>query len=331
MTADFAQVWLSPTSAWRLSACPASLAAIPRDGAGDADEANAGSLAHLAVQRWIDGGYWHVDNAASTLVALFDQAADDAGIGIPYVRDGRLTRARLRARAAQIAGLLATADSRSDIACEIELRDPERRLRGIVDLALLGQHSAVVDLKTGRDAAGTLSPAIHFQLLVYAHLFRVRYGRLPDRVEAFSLSHGTIAIDASANRVDAVVDAIAVARTQDPGLTRPDPETCRFCARRFTCGPHWQEVRGWDRPDAVEGRIVRVEEAETGAIALLIDTPDGAAWVIQIPAERVPTGAAPGNYVRLVRLTRMDTQEIQGRPPVWRAGALTGVATVLVN
>lgn len=79
---------------------------------------------------------------------------------------------------------------------EATVEDPARRLRGVPNVMVIGHQSGIIDLKTGRDAEIEPSIAIWVQLLVYAHLFRVTRGYLPDRVEVFSLVRGPVAIDA---------------------------------------------------------------------------------------------------------------------------------------
>lgn len=318
----FAETWLSPTSAARLIACPASL--VPTAGpAVPAQESttNAGGLAHAAVQRWIDEGEWQAADATS-LVDMFDQAAADAGADPLALRDGRLTRARLGARAGQLAAQLSR-PGRATILTEREIRDPELQVWGILDIAVLGTPSAVIDLKTGRDAAGTLSDEIHLQLTVYAHLFRVLSGALPDRLEVFSLSHGVISVDPDESSVQSTLERISRARAQDPNAAFPDPDTCRFCRRRLVCAPHWERQTEWETSDALEGDLLEVTRAETGTVGILLSTIDGPAWLTQLGSDALPLNTEHGRRVRAVRVSR--SHEARG-PETWRAGPLTAVA-----
>lgn len=327
MTANFTSVWLSATSAARLLSCPASL------GLGAVETApvsmpatNAGTLAHLAVQRWIEQGDWRTANAAE-LTALFDRAADEEGIDPATLRDGRLTRARLAARARQLAEVLARSRN-ATIMCETELRDPAQLLHGILDITVLGEPNSVIDLKTGRDAAGTLTRSIQVQLQVYAHLFRTVHRAFPEHVQVFSLSHGLITVEASPASVQGVLDAIAAARRQNRESAYPAPETCRFCRRRMTCEPHWARLTDWETPDALEGDIVHITRAETGTRGVLLATAAGPAWIVQIPGERIPDAAEPGRRLRAVRVSKRPDHDGTRDAATWRAGALTALAVI---
>jgi hypothetical protein len=327
MTANFTKAWLSPTSAARLLACPASLGLAAAETAAVSTPApNAGTLAHLAVKRWIEQGHWRFPDAAK-LTALFDQAADEAGIDTVTLRDGRLTRARLAVRARQLAELL-NCSSDATIMCEAELRDPAQLLHGIPDITVLGDQSSVIDLKTGRDAAGTLTSSIRLQLYVYAHLFRTAHGKLPDHVQAFSLSHGPITVEANPAAVQEALDAISAARQQNPETAYPVPEACRFCRRRMTCEPHWARLTDWETPDAVEGDIVQITRAETGTRGVLLATSAGPAWLVRVPGEYIPDGAAPGRRLRAVRVSKRQENDKAPASTTWRASELTALAVV---
>ena len=61
-------------------------------------------VAHQAIQRWIEMGDWTDPiQRGERLTAHFDAAARDARADIAVLRDGRMTRARLAARAGQLA------------------------------------------------------------------------------------------------------------------------------------------------------------------------------------------------------------------------------------
>ena len=317
--------WLSPTSAWRLLTCPASLGRP--QGTLRSLEPNAGTIAHQAIQRWIDTGDWTDPiQRGGRLTAHFDAAARDARADIAVLRDGRMTRARLAARAGQLAAeLTELTPGGASIACEQPLSDPERRLRGIPDVAVHGRRSAVIDFKTGRDATVPLPERVRLQLLIYAHLYRCVYGQLPEIVEAFSLIHGPLRMSADGASVEATLNAITEARAQDPELARPSPTACAFCARRFVCEPHWNAVPTWDAPDALEGRIAQVEHAKTGAIALSIETDAGTQWVTHIPHDRLPAHAEVGSYLRIIHVYRKNTNDPEASGWEWRAGRLVDI------
>jgi hypothetical protein len=324
-TSDLATRWLSPTSAWRLMTCPASLG--PPHDAKRSLKPNAGTLAHRALQHWIETGGW-ADPAVrrERLVGYFDEAARAAQVDIAVLRDGRLTQARLAARADQLSSELAefTAHDAS-IACEEALSDPQNHLRGIPDITILGSRSAVIDFKTGQDATASLTERIRLQLLIYAHLYRCAHDRLPEIVEAFSLIHGPLRISADSAYVDAVLNKIAEARAQDPELAHPSPPVCLFCSRRFVCEPHWNALPTWEAPDALEGRIDQIEHARSGAVGLLIEAVSGSQWVTHIPHDRIPTEAEVGSYVRIIHVHRTQANDPQAALQAWRAGPLVAI------
>ena len=306
-------------------ACPASLG-TPHDTLPSL-RPNAGTIAHQAIQRWIETGDW-ADPVGrhERLAAHFDAAAHDARVEIAVLRGGRMTRARLTVRAGQLAAELTqlTAGGAS-ITCEESLSDPQRRLRGIPDITVHGPRSAVIDFKTGRDATVPLTERIRLQLLIYAHLYRCTHGRLPEIVEAFSLIHGPLMVPADSTSVEMTLNAITMARAQDPELTRPTPTVCTFCTRRFVCEPHWNAVQTWDAPDALEGRIAQIEHAKTGAVALLIETNSGSHWITHVPRDRLPARAEAGSYVRIIHAYRSNTNDPQATTQEWRAGRLLGI------
>lgn len=317
--------WLSPTSASRLLACPASLGR-PQGTLGLL-EPNAGTIAHRAIQRWIETGDWADPiQRGERLVVHFDTTACDARADIAVLRDGRMTRARLAARADQLSAELTEFTSGgASIACEQPLSDPRRRLRGIPDVAVHGLRSAVIDFKTGRDATVPLSEKVRLQLLIYAHLYRCVYGQLPEMVEAFSFIHGPLRVSVDGASVEATLSAITEARAQDPELARPSPTVCAFCARRFVCEPHWNAVPTWDAPDALEGRIGQVERARNGAVALLIETNAGTQWITHIPHDRLPAHAEVGSYVRIIHVHRKHSNDPEVSGLEWRAGRLVDI------
>lgn len=294
--------WLSPTSAWRLLQCPAAVR--PGGGQKPADSGwaqNAGSIAHLAVRMWIESGVWQADDDGGPLREAFDEAAAAAGTHPSLLYQGVLTRARLAQAAHGLRSALGGgARDDSTISCETELRDEERRLHGIPDLQVSGAASVVIDLKTGRESGELLPERIRFQLLIYAHLFRIKHGMLPERAEVFSLVHGRLQVPMDEGSLTAVLASVEQARGAIGMPARPALEACRFCPRRLACDEHWhadEEVR----PDGLEGEVGKLRTAETGTVALKLRTASGSAWVTQIPANKVG-GISVGSQLRLTGL-----------------------------
>lgn len=291
--------WLSPTRAWRLSECPASvrLPAGTLSAATRSTEVNSGVLAHRALNRWIAEEGYRSAHPRSALADAADCCVRTAAVAPPG--DWRVTRARLLARTPSILDLVSDRPP-EHVLSEIELRDEQLRLRGELDLLLMGTEVAVVDLKTQTLKGRRLPRQVEFQLLTYAHLVRATHGRLPSQVKVLSLNRGLIDIPVTLGRIDRLLETLAAVRRADPHATNPDPETCRFCPRRLRCEDHWQAAAEWPGADAVRGRAIRVENAASGVSAVLLETPAGNAWVGGIPADIAP--AAGERDVRVVRV-----------------------------
>ena len=183
---------------------------------------------------------------------------------------------------------------------EIELKDEDLRLRGQLDLLLLGDEIVVVDLKTQTLLEEGVPEGVAFQLAVYAHLIQKNYGTLPTRAEVFSLNRGRIVVPLTDESLSSALEALEKARAADSSIATPSSATCLFCDHRLSCEPHWDVAPGWPETDAVEGEIIRVESATTGVSAVHLNTFAGPVWVSGIPANLV--SGVPGQRVRLVRM-----------------------------
>lgn len=310
--------WLSPTSTWRLLNCAAS--ALPSqspDGYASVHKPNAGTLAHTAIQTWIESRDWRNQPTSSALTHHYDTALATAGLTVSEVPNARMTRARMNVRAESLREALggASPPDQAHIHCEQELRDQDQRLRGVPDIAIIGpSDTAVIDLKTGRDLASRIPEQVTLQLLLYAHLFRVTYGEVPRRLEVFSLVRGRIPVEATRGAIASAVERVDSARSLPP-LPQPREEVCRFCPRRLDCEAHWDAQPGWGRPDAVRGRVNRLTSAESGVTAVLLDTANGHVWVTQIPGDILGDHSV-GESLGFVRVNRSFGQE----PQSWRFG-----------
>lgn len=304
--------WLSPTSAARLLACPATLTGLPVSAtglAGGKQEPNAGTLAHRAVQAWIESGVWRQDEDGSALAQSYSEIARQAGVSLALLLDGRLTGARLRGRAGQLRELLRSAGPSASVICETELRDEPRRLLGYPDILITSaRHTAVIDIKTGQDAASrqVLSEHIAFQLLFYAHLVRNWLGKLPDQLEVFSLCAGRLAVDPAAAAVESVLARLDAARNRwaaGDQEARPDRMTCRYCRLRLTCQPHWDALRDWEEPDAVEGTVERTSTSATGVGSVLLRDGGGEHWLTHLSPDTLDAVLLRnGSHIRAVRI-----------------------------
>ncbi len=267
--------WLSPTSAWRLLQCPAAVAPVAKQAHPAGGGRNAGTIAHAALASWIETGAWTDDLDGSQLQSLFDDAASSFGLKPSDLRQGLLTRARLAEAAPELTRTFAeSVAANGEMACELELRDENRQLRGVIDVLVTGEHSLVLDLKTGRGADGDVPEQVRFQLLLYSHLFRVAYGRLPHEVKVFSLIRGSQPLQVTESSVQTALSDVDRARRVSGQSATPSLSGCRFCLRRLECEAHWEAAQDV-RPDALEGIVLKVRRASTGVSALALTTSHG--------------------------------------------------------
>lgn len=290
--------WWSATATWRLLRCPASAAPTlaPVKPPGHTAD-NSGTLAHLALQIWIEAGDWSHPDANMRLQERFDEVAKAHGANLEHMPRAVVTRARLKSRGKGLAALVAGA---ADVRSELLLRDEEHHLFGVLDIAAPGPGGFIIDLKTGHEPFAELSPAIEHQMTFYAHLLQATYGMLPKRVIAFSLQRGPREIKVSSSAVAAFLTKVRAAQLSQDTVARPQIDICRFCPKRMTCQPHWDAVSAWEDIDAIEGEISSVEQANSGRVALLI----GNQWVTGLPKSALPHCAEPGQFARAVRLRR---------------------------
>jgi hypothetical protein len=291
--------WLSPTRAWRLIECPASVRPAAGKGpAGGGDqEVNTGTLAHRVLERWIRAEGYRAADPKEELAEAADACASELRGEAPA--SWGVSRARLIARSLSLINLIG--DRTPDqVLSEVELKDEDLRLRGQLDLLLLSDEIVVIDLKTQTLREDALPEWVTFQLTLYAHLVSKVYGKLPTRSEVFSLNRGRIVVPITDESLRSALELLATARAADSSLALPRREPCFFCDRRLNCEPHWDVATSWLDTDAVQGEIVRLEIAAKGVVAMLLDTSVGPAWATDIPASLVV--GIPGQRVRLVRM-----------------------------
>lgn len=317
MTPDAAAPqWWSATATWRLLRCPVSAASAqaptnPPSKAAD----NAGTLAHLALQAWAESGEWSRPEPGVRLQERFDEVAAARGANPERMPQALVTRARLKSRGKELAAILSCAGA--DIRSELLLNDENNHLFGILDIAATGASGLVIDLKTGRDGSAEPSPTIEHQMTFYAHLFQATYGMRPEHVVIFSLQHGAAEIEVTSSMISVLLEQVRAARLSASAIARPQQDTCRFCPKRMTCQPHWDALPTWDRPDAIEGAISKIEHSSSGKTALRI----GSQWLTGIPAISIPGGAEPGEFARVVHVRR----RYERTPDEWAASSNTRI------
>lgn len=313
--------WLAPTRAWRLIECPASVRPVAIGGVGgqDDEEVNTGTLAHRVLERWIRTAGYRAPDPKDALAEVADACVSELHGSPPS--SWRMSRARLIARGMSLVDLIGDRPP-EHVLSEIELQDEDLRLRGQLDLLLLGDEIVVVDLKTQTLLDEGLPEWVKFQLTVYAHLVQKTYGTLPARAEVFSLNRGRREVKITEESLGDAMTALAIARAADPSHANPSPEACRFCDRRLGCEPHWAATATWPDVDAVEGTVQRAEHAATGVVALLLNTANGAAWISGIPSDLI--GDPGRTRVRLIRVRSVRREADDATE--WRWTRLSAIA-----
>lgn len=270
-------------------ACPArtpSWAPPVRSSAGV--RTDRGSLAHAAMQDWIESGDWREDVSGSKLAASFLELTEQTNT---EAARHRLMASRMRVRSKQLRAHMADGGTDGALRCEATLCDEGLRLWGRPDVVSSGPNGTqLIDLKTGErePAGGELSQRDSRQLLLYAHLVQIETGELPTRAAIFSLKRGLIVRQISSELVSSAVDDVLRAREgweRGERTARPTPENCAYCPQRARCEPSWQALAAWPHPDGVEGVVLRVETAGGVKAALRLATGAGPAWVTEIPLE----------------------------------------------
>lgn len=287
--------WWSATSTWRMLKCPASAtpAAAPSKPPAT-PPGNAGAITHLALQEWVQSAQWDGEDPGRRLQEIFDSVLSAHRINVAEMPRATMTRARLKTRGIELAGILTSA---SAVLSEQLFVDETRNLFGIIDLVIPPPNGTIVDLKTGHLAAPEAAAAVKHQMTFYAHLYAEAYGQAPGRIITFSLRSGTNELSIDPSSVATLLDEIQAARTSSPDLAVPNEVVCRYCVRRMGCEPHWQDIQTWKTPDALEGALQRIEHASSGLTALLI----GGQWLSGISASSLPNTMKTGAFVRAIR------------------------------
>lgn len=322
--------WLSPSSAARLLRCPASVTTMLTGGPPQATQivpANAGSAAHLAVQRWIEAGDWRSDDN-HRLPQHLRQVLHEFGMDPATMPNGRTTEARLRIRAPQLADSLRrlmTGES-ALVHAELPLYAPSIHLWGVPDIFIDSESAAIIDLKTGTAGAGAdPDEDIKNQLLLYAALAHATTSRWPSTLAVFSLRTGYQDVPYEPRTAEALQVKLTTARDRWASGDRPaipDPAGCRHCTQRLTCDPHWQAAAQWPDQSALQGTILQTRLADNGRTAIRVATATGTVWltglVTPIAADQV------GRRVRAVFLGPAQTDDA-GRTLSWRANQRTEI------
>lgn len=204
----------------------------------------------------------------------------------------------------------------ASIRCEQTIASPDGRVKGRIDLLVLGSRPLVVDHKTGvvLEGGGDTSPHFRRQLAIYAWLVEAAFQIDVEDAALFSLREGLVEVDVSevARRpfVDAALGALDAYNGKVPGLQPAAPSelvcgTCRFVGR---CDAAWESLAcgelerfGWG--EAIRGVVtapVVLAAGHRSAVQLEVEVGSvaGAVTVTDIPAELVDS-VTVGNELAL--------------------------------
>lgn len=287
-------IWHSASSAWRLTRCPRSASPVPSPVVpiGGAP-ANIGIVVHLAVQKWIESNSWMSDSPAQDLGAAIDDLCEFHGRRFSSFDNGVLTRSRVVRRAIELVDILRPFGPH--LRSEVVLHDPKVGLFGILDLVSPSGSGLIVDLKTGFDGLQD-TDALEFQLAIYSHLFRVRFGHLPGNITVFSFLSGSRSVAIDHRQVQRVLERFSHASKSDSSIARPDPALCKFCCKRLICSTYWESSARWSLRDSLEGVVEKVEVSSSGLYSFVI----GGVALTRVLETAVPSRIVVGESIRAI-------------------------------
>jgi len=214
---------------------------------------------------------------------------------------------------------------------EVDLEDPKSGLYGRADrIERNGSQTRIVDLKSGLHQ-GAPTADQHRQLLLYAVLAQRSTGEWPSEIaiEDASGAQTSIALDPSEAEAALVEVLAAVSAFNDDARSadfrmkaEPNPDRCRWCAFRVSCGPYWRELRtDWEHR-SVFGEIKETGDAPGGGFARVsVSSPvDLAGKTIHVSA--LPESLNPGaTHLAIVDVSgAVAGQEVRARwSSIWRA------------
>lgn len=326
----------SPTLLDRLLGCPLRVAferAAPSGGGRQAPP-QPRVLVGNAIHRTIELCFL---SPSMELQAAWNEACDEMAPtdgdprSAPSARRAflRLQR-RLPELRAYVDGL--AADS---ILCEHTVFSPDGRVRGRVDLLVLGARPAVIDHKTGVVLEdGVTIGHFHRQLAIYAWLASVTMQSEVNDAALFSLRDGLVEVDVSATaRQSLVAEALSALETYNDRVPREQPAapsevgcgTCRFVGR---CDPAWRaltdgvvERLGWG--EAIRGVAsapVVVAAADRSAVQVDVEvgTVSGPAVVVTDVPTHLASGLGAGDRLAAWGLSLRSENPVTLR---WRDGS----------
>ncbi len=304
---------------WRKESAPSLVASNPPAGRGEPK--NLGTLAHEAVQDWVEHGEWRSKDPGRSLQLMFDQRvpSDPATVGL-----ARRLSAGLAIRGRALAQVLATGEG--DPGCEVPTLDKERRLRGKIDLVTQTAGSVhVIDLKTGSGfGTGSDVPlSAKCQMAVYSVLAQQKWNK-EVRLSIFSMESGLQDIALTDTETNELVEQLEAERllalVQNP-LATPAASACTWCSFRSDCYAHWEAVANNDIQDATRGCIVSIQLSESGVGSAVLADSTAICVVTDLREEQL-SGFRHGDYVALYRLRQ---PRVEGAEVLWRATTATRI------
>lgn len=308
--------WLSPTQLNRLLACAASVSSTsdPHRLAFPAEAQNIGSLAHVALEKWVRGDEWLSDESGNLLRERYVGEGVRNGVAVNSVSGGRLLGVRLKQLAGQLREVLRSTNL-THIEVETPIKDEHLRIWGIPDLLTVADGTVnIYDYKTGRQilSGSQLAESTLIQLAVYEMLGRVRYPDLEVKSFVISPSSGVVAAGDLADLKGKIAELVDKYRTDEAAgstpVATPQAAACQYCPKRLYCEPHWAEDLDELAHDRVEGAILDSRVDRSGRVSFAVQTSKGRRWVLGVDEAALRgTKWTNARALRAVRLLPGDT------------------------
>jgi len=283
-------------------------------------DTNIGTIAHKAIEEWVDSGAWKAGNAGDLLARLFEGKAPTDPTSIGHVR--RLS-ALLAFRAQALVTVLA--ESSKKPGTEVSLQDDSRRVRGQLDLVTYTEQQVhVVDVKTGAGlgAANALPLSVECQMAIYAFLAAGEW-HAEVQLSVFSTESGFRALPMelveATSRVDQLISERTVASASKPDA-HASADVCTWCHFRDDCDAHWSAVDAGFITDAVSGWVIHVSDSDAGIGSVVFESSSGT-QVLSGVSRSLAESVAVGQFVMFFRVRR----DPRGNSDLWHATRKTGM------
>lgn len=284
---------------------------------------NLGQIAHKAVERWIKSGTYLTDVNGQGLQRLFDEQVTLLQMDVTELANGVLTRMRLEARAKELQALLNGQPGAKEIYSEEFVQDDEQRIRGVIDLALTGDRKSVVDLKTGNVRSSRSVEMYELQLALYAHLYDLRWGFLPDSWGVFSLERGLRLSLVDHESVGIAIDSVLGARNRILEEALPRDGVCILCSRRIECSEYWRVLPDVDARDALAGDVESIHSSSDEVHSFVLRCNDEQFLLCDVPDEVLAARSGDETAFRAIGLIALRDSPSLGFASAFRFGSQT--------